>query len=111
MLDQNGNGISDIWEWVYNAVGIDPNADPDGDGFSNRQEAQAGSNPFDASSYPKISAAIYSNANFIVSIPGALRKLYQLQSVQFPGSTNWVNETSLVARAGSTVTLAAAAYL
>ena len=46
MIDLNGNGMSDVWEAVYNANGINPNADPDGDGFSNLQEAVAGTNPF-----------------------------------------------------------------
>jgi Protein of unknown function (DUF1800)/PA14 domain/CHRD domain len=111
MVDLNGNGISDVWEWAYNAVGISPNADADGDGFSNLQEALAGTNPFDSNSYPKISVVIYTNASFSVTIPSALGKQYQLQSVQFLGSTNWVNETNLVARSGSTVTLAAPANL
>ena len=111
MLDQNGNGISDVWEWVYNAAGISPSADADGDGFSNLQEAMAGTNPFDSNSYPKISVVIYTNASFSVTMPSALGKLYQLQSVQILGGTNWVNETNLVARSGGTVTLAAPANL
>jgi len=45
MIDLNGNGISDVWEWVYGANNVNPNADPDGDGFSNLQEAIAGTNP------------------------------------------------------------------
>src|ERR1019366_7741389 len=55
MVDLNGNGMSDIWEWVYGATNIDPNADSDGDGMSNLQEAIAGTNPFDSNSVPKIS--------------------------------------------------------
>jgi hypothetical protein len=106
MVDQNGNGMSDVWEWVYNAVGISPNADADGDGFSNLQEALAGTNPFDSNSYPKISVTTYSNASFSVGIPSAPGKVYQLQSVQFLGSTNWVNETNLEATSGNTLTLA-----
>src|ERR1700761_4857536 len=54
-IDLNGNGMSDVWEWLYNAVGVTPSADTDGDGFSNFQEAIAGTNPFDSNSYPRIS--------------------------------------------------------
>ena len=54
MVDLNGNGMSDVWEWVYSAYGINPNSDSDGDGFSNLQEAIAGTNPFDSNSYPHI---------------------------------------------------------
>ena len=27
MIDLNGNGISDIWEWIYSACGINPNGE------------------------------------------------------------------------------------
>jgi len=54
MVDLNGNGMSDVWEWVYSAYGINPNSDSDGDGFSNLQEVIAGTNPFDSNSYPHI---------------------------------------------------------
>ena len=29
-VDVNGNGMSDIWEWIYGAVGLDPAGDPYG---------------------------------------------------------------------------------
>jgi len=56
MVDANGNGLSDVWEQVYGAGGLAPGGDADGDGFSNQQEAVAGTNPFDANSYPGISS-------------------------------------------------------
>jgi uncharacterized protein (DUF1800 family) len=107
MVDLNGNGMSDIWEWVYNAKGVNPNADSDGDGFSNLQEAMAGTNPFDSNSYPHIPIMFCSPTNFSVTMPCALGKQYQLQSVTGLGSTNWVVETNLVARSGTNVTLSA----
>lgn len=46
-LDTNGLPIA--WELLnFGTVGIDPNADPDGDGMSNKQEYLAGTNPHDA---------------------------------------------------------------
>ena len=51
-LDLNANSLSDIWETTYGASGLNPNADTDGDGFSNLLEALAGTNPFDPTSHP-----------------------------------------------------------
>src|SRR4051812_12052080 len=45
-LDQNANGMSDVWEQIYGAAGLTPNGDNDGDGVSNAQEAMAGTSPF-----------------------------------------------------------------
>ena len=106
-VDLNGNGMSDIWEWIYGAYGIDPNADPDGDGFSNLQESIAGTNPFDSNSYPFIPIIANSPSNFSVTLPSALGKQYQLQSITALGGANWYVETNLVARSGTTVTLSA----
>lgn len=44
--DADGNGIPDWWEQQYlGAVGVDPYADPDGDGWANLQEYQNGTDP------------------------------------------------------------------
>lgn len=53
IVDTNNDGISDLWERQYNGdqlfdPPIDPAADPDSDGWTNAQEAAAGTNPFDA---------------------------------------------------------------
>ena len=108
-VDLNGNGMSDVWEWIYGATGLDPNEDTDGDGVINRLEALAGTNPFDSNSVPKISFMSYSATNLSVTFASAWGKFYQLQSVSILGGTNWVNETNLVARSGTTATLFAPA--
>jgi len=47
-IDENTNGIPDWWEYKYfGQLEVDPSADPDGDGFSNLQEYQAGADPTD----------------------------------------------------------------
>jgi hypothetical protein len=43
-VDENGDGISDIWAARYGMVGA-PDDDNDGDGQTNRQEAEAGTDP------------------------------------------------------------------
>ena len=105
MVDLNGNGMSDIWEWVYNAYGINPNGDPDGDGFQiykRRLQAQIRSISI---LILTSSTAFSSPTNFSVTMPCALGKLYQLQSITNLSSTNWVVETNVEAVSGANVTL------
>ncbi|HEX7577851.1 MAG TPA: thrombospondin type 3 repeat-containing protein, partial [Verrucomicrobiae bacterium] len=104
MVDLNGNGTSDIWEWAYSATNISPNVDTDGDGLLNFQEATAGTNPFDSNSYPHIPIVLDSPTNLSVTMPCAPGKQYQLQSITNFGNPNWVVETNLEARSGTNVT-------
>ncbi len=52
ILDVNENGVSDLWEKRYNNGVLyetfDPDADPDQDGWTNAQEAVAGTDPLEA---------------------------------------------------------------
>lgn len=108
MVDLNHNGMSDIWELIYGAAALDPNADADGDGASNLQEAIAGTNPFDSNSVPIIAASAMVGTNLGVTIACAPGKQYQLQSADpssAGGLTNWTTESTVVARSGSVLSL------
>lgn len=105
MIDLNHNGISDVWEWTYNAYGIDPNIDSDGDGFVNWQEAIADTNPFNSNSYPRITVVSNSPGNFLVTLPSSPGKMYTLESVTNLGGTNWMVETNVEAMSGTNTTL------
>jgi len=107
MADLNANGMSDIWEAIFGASGLDPNADTDGDGVVNRLESIAGTNPFDSNSVPRIAQSVYSLTNFSVSLASVLGKSYQLQSSPTVPNDSWSNEVSIVARTGTFVTLTA----
>ena len=51
--DWDGNGLTDSWErWYFiNAGGVDPDADPDGDGLTNMGEFISGCDPTDEESF------------------------------------------------------------
>ncbi|MBI1839693.1 MAG: hypothetical protein HYR88_02435 [Verrucomicrobia bacterium] len=50
LMDANGNGLDDRWEARFGLH--DPNGDADGDGFTNKQEHDAGTDPLDPGSKP-----------------------------------------------------------
>ena len=52
-MDVSGSGASDVWEALYGPL-TDPHGDDDGDGFTNLQEALAGTNPHDPDCYPRL---------------------------------------------------------
>ena len=114
MVDLNGNGMSDIWEWIYGGGTISPIGDADGDGASNFQESIAGTNPFDSNSVPRIGVSAVAGTNFSITFAAALGKQYQLQSIQPSGPggwSNWTTEASIIARSGSNVTFLSPASL
>jgi uncharacterized protein (DUF1800 family) len=103
IVDANTNGMSDVWEEMRGAVGVDPNLDSDGDGFPNVLECLAGTDPFDANSYPKISGVSLSGTNFVMNMPSVPGKSYQLQSCQLlGGGAVWTNEANVIAQPGTT---------
>ncbi len=104
MVDVNSNGMSDVWEWVYNATNVVPAVDSDGDGIANVKEATAGTDPFNSNSVPKISLLGLVGTNRSITMPAALGKLYQLQTLTNLAGTNWLTETSMVVRTGTNFT-------
>ena len=67
-VDADGNGLNDDWEVTYfGHIGVDPNADPDGDGFSNAQEYQLGTSPVDANSTLKITSIVVTGDDVAVT--------------------------------------------
>src|SRR6185369_3743512 len=102
-LDLNANGMSDVWENIFNSAALNPAGDADGDGVSNLAESLAGTDPFDSNSVPRMALSSMTATNFTLSMPCALGKYYEWQSIQGLG-TNWVTESASVARSGTVVT-------
>ena len=79
--DMDENGLTDAWERRYflQVGGVDPSADPDGDGHTNLEECRLGSDPNDPHtpfSMSGINAA--SEVELSVSWMGAAGRTYQL---------------------------------
>lgn len=105
-LDTNGLPIA--WEMQYfGQTGVDPNADPDGDGMSNMQEYLAGTNPLDASSDLKIISfdAMSGGASSTVEWNSAVTRQYYLEETLSLGSPSWFDSgLGLISPDGSTTT-------
>jgi hypothetical protein len=107
-FDADSDGLSDAWEVQYfgaiNNPNATPNADPDGDGFTNLQEYYSGTNPVDPNSSLKINdvnvasgiAAIRFNAiagrTYSIQYRGEVQSGPWLKLVDVPaqGSTGFV---------------------
>ncbi|MES2982244.1 MAG: DUF1800 family protein [Verrucomicrobiota bacterium] len=59
-IDDNSNGLSDVWESAY-ASGLLPGNDDDGDNFTNLQEATAATDPRDSRSFPRIGSLTHAS--------------------------------------------------
>jgi hypothetical protein len=102
IVDINGNTMSDLWEKDYHnqtlfpdTAAYLPTADPDGDGWTNAQEAAAGTNPFEANPpdgivRPELAPETTPGAYTLVwpSLPG---KAYQLQCSEALASGTWID--------------------
>jgi hypothetical protein len=92
-IDTNANTLSDLWEQNYNfgdlfPITFDPNADPDKDGWTNAQEAAAGTDPFDPNppngflrpdiiNIPAVFGEPDSNGDPVLLSPNAIRVAWQ----------------------------------
>ncbi|MGZ5537980.1 MAG: choice-of-anchor Q domain-containing protein, partial [Chthoniobacterales bacterium] len=77
-VDTDGDGMSDDFETFYGVS--DPNGDPDGDGLTNLQEFQAGTNPLDPTSGLRIIAVARNGNDFMVTFSLAVAgKSYRLE--------------------------------
>lgn len=99
--DANNNQQGDIWELVYSAVGLPANGDLDGDGWTNAQEAAAGTDPRDPLSFPTLRIGVGGDGVPAVSWPGLAGKRYTLETKPTVGAGTWVALGNDVTGAGA----------
>lgn len=102
IVDENNNGMSDVWERKYNSAGLSPTADDDYDNQSNLLESIAGTDPADDLSVLEIESITHSGSASHVSWQTKLGMRYQLESSTNLGDSNWVKEGDLLIGHGGT---------
>lgn len=81
ILDTNNNGLSDFWERDFNNGSLfdesfDPQGDADADGWTNAQEAETGTNPFDANPPDCMIRPIAAHVPAVWSEPDEYNEIY-----------------------------------
>jgi len=102
------NGLPIPWLLAnFGTTNVNANADPDGDGMSNRQEYLAGTNPLDGNDKLQIIAftAQPGGAPATVTWQSTLARCYFLQTTLDIGSPNWLDSgLGLIAPDGASTT-------
>jgi uncharacterized protein (DUF1800 family) len=105
-LDQDGDGISDLWQQMH--PGLAAADDADGDGLTNGIEAIAGTNPLDASSYPTLHAE-NTPLGIELSWLGVAGKSYRIERWSIDDA-QWVEAAHVIAAVGGVASLTIAPH-
>lgn len=109
-LDSNANGLPDYWEeqWFGNYTNGVPDADSDGDGYSNLQEYVADTLPLDGQSYVRITRLVVDGAQLRVVVGSAsadrMYHLFARDGLQ-PGAGPWQAVSGFEAGLSGTMSL------
>ena len=90
IMDENGNGLSDVWELYYGAVGASPEDDPDSDGVGNAEESKAGTNPFDSKSHLRLQVEMLTG-HILIQWDSRSGVAYQLQVLDPAEGPEWAD--------------------
>ncbi len=106
LLDTNGLPIA--WEMTYfGKTGIDPKADPDGDGVSNYEEYLAGTNPTNGSDYLHIThyGTMPGGTNATLIWASVPTRFYYIQETLNLSPAGWTdNSLGLITSGGTSTT-------
>jgi len=100
--DVDGNGIADYWEVIHfgATIGTAATNDPDGDGFSTRQEYFSDTPPTNGGTFPRIESANLANG-CTLAFSSSVGRAYTLQRVESLSTQTWQDVTGQVDRAGT----------
>jgi len=93
-LDPDGSGLPIAWELSYfGTTGINPNADPDGDGMSNYEEYLAGTSPISGSDYLHITqyTTTPGGASATLTWTSVATRYYYIQETLTLNRANWID--------------------
>jgi len=80
-IDANENGLPDVWEALYFGGPADPESDADGDGLKNLAEHRCGTDPTNAASVLRITAAQFGPTNASLTWTVAGGRSYEIITV------------------------------
>lgn len=110
--DSDADGIPDWWMWQHfghwDAQTNDfsrASDDPDADGFSNRDEFVAGTDPRSALALPSFHCIDSGDGRAILSFEASPARMYGIQSTTNLGGGVWTNRYDAIPGAGTTIFL------
>lgn len=91
-LDLDANGLGDVWEAKFQPAVFVPSADDDGDGRTNQEEFEAGTDPLRAEDVFAIRDLSAVGGDLVLKWSSQAGKRYQIQSSENPGIPgSWTN--------------------
>ena len=101
LTDSDNDGMPDAWETAHNFNPLDPAdaaRDADGDGLTNRQEYEAGTDPRAAGSTFLIASAVYSAGRCTLTFTATAGRTYSVQYRNNLGAGVWLKLVDLGAQ-------------
>lgn len=104
-LDDDGDGMCDVWELRFGVTRELPGTDADLDGISNVDEAKAGTDPWNPRSVFRLQNATKVGAGVRLSFPTEVGKGYRIQHSPDLSQASWSNAVGVTMGTGGSVAI------